>query len=101
MRILHDWTDEDSIRILQSLVPALTSESRIVIDEVVLPDTNVPWQCAFMDLTMSSSLGGCERSRDEWVSLLDRAGFRIVEVHTYDDVRKHSVVVAVPKAAAE
>lgn len=96
--ILHDWTDEDSIRILRNLVPALTTESRIIIDEVVLPDTNVPWQCAFMDLTMSSSLGGCERSRDEWTSLLDRAGLEILEVHTYDDVRKHSVIVAVPKA---
>ncbi|KAJ4382217.1 hypothetical protein N0V86_002550 [Didymella sp. IMI 355093] len=95
--ILHDWTDEDSIRILQNLIPALSSESRIVIDEVVLPDTNVPWQCAFMDLTMSSSLGGCERSRDEWDKLLSRAGLQIEEIHTYDDVRRHSVIVTVPK----
>ncbi|KAF2621741.1 S-adenosyl-L-methionine-dependent methyltransferase [Macroventuria anomochaeta] len=95
--ILHDWTDEDSVCILQNLIPALAPESRIVIDEVVLPDTNVPWQCAFMDLTMSSSLGGCERSRDEWDNLLGRAGLRIVEVHTYDDVRKHSVIIAMPK----
>ncbi|KAF9697183.1 hypothetical protein EKO04_004988 [Ascochyta lentis] len=94
--ILHDWTAEDSICILRNLIPALSSESRIVIDEVVLPDTHVPWQCAFMDLTMSASLGGCERSRDEWTSLLDRAGLRIVEVHTYDEVRKHSVIIAVP-----
>lgn len=99
--ILHDWTDEDSIRILQNLVIALHSKSRIVIDEVVLPDTNVPWQCAFMDLTMSSSLGGCERSRDEWASLLDRAGLQIEELHTYDEVRRHSVIIAVPKVAAK
>jgi demethylsterigmatocystin 6-O-methyltransferase len=95
--ILHDWSDEDSIRILQNLIPALSSESRIVIDEVVLPDTNVPWQCAFMDLTMSSSLGGCERSREEWDKLLSRAGLQIEEIHTYDDVRRHSVIVTVPK----
>lgn len=95
--ILHDWTNEDSIRILQNLTPALSSESRILIDEVVLPDTNVPWQCAFMNLTMSSSLGGCERSRDEWDSLLNRAGLRIEEVHAYDDVRRHSVIVAVSR----
>jgi len=92
--ILHDWTDEDSIRILQNLIPAFSSESRIVIDEVLLPDTNVPWQCAFMDLTMSASLGGCERSREEWESLLSRAGLHIKEIHTYDDVRRHSVIIA-------
>ncbi|KAG9205029.1 hypothetical protein G6514_009488 [Epicoccum nigrum] len=96
--ILHDWTDEDCVRILQNIVPALSSNSRIVIDEVVLPDTNVPWQCAFMDLTMMSSLGGRERSEEEWISLLSRAGLQIDELHTYDDVRRHSVIVAVPKA---
>jgi demethylsterigmatocystin 6-O-methyltransferase len=99
--ILHDWTDEDSVRILKNLVPALTSESRIVIDEVVLPDTNVPWQCAFMDLSMSAALGGCERSRDEWQNLLDRAGLKTVEIHTYDDVRRHSVIVAVSNKEVE
>ncbi|KAH6616694.1 S-adenosyl-L-methionine-dependent methyltransferase [Boeremia exigua] len=95
--ILHDWPDDDSVRILRNIVGAMTHESRIVIDEVVLPDSNVPWQCAFMDLTMSSSLGGCERTGDEWESLLRRAGLQIEEVHTYDDVRKHSVIIAVPK----
>lgn len=98
--ILHDWTDEESVRILQNVVPALTSESRIVIDEVVLPDTKVPWQCALMDLTMSSSLGGRERSRDDWDALLRRAGLQIEEVHTYDDVRRHSVIIAVPRTEA-
>jgi demethylsterigmatocystin 6-O-methyltransferase len=95
--ILHDWTDEDSIHILQNLIPALSSESRIVIDEVVLPDTNVPWQCAFMDLSMSASLGGCERSREEWESLLSRAGLQIEDIDTYDAVRRHSVIIAVPE----
>ncbi|KAJ8112641.1 hypothetical protein OPT61_g5037 [Boeremia exigua] len=95
--ILHDWTDDDSVRILDNIVPALAPESRIVIDEVVMPDTNVPWQCAFMDLTMSSSLGGYERSGGQWEVLLNRAGLQIEEVHTYDKVKKHSVIIAVPK----
>jgi demethylsterigmatocystin 6-O-methyltransferase len=82
---------------LQNLVPAMAPESRIMIDEVFLPDSKVPWQCAFMDLTMTSSLGGCERSKEEWGSLLDRAGLRIVGVHTYDDVRRNSIITAVPK----
>jgi demethylsterigmatocystin 6-O-methyltransferase len=95
--ILHDWNDEDSIRILKNLIPAMTPESRIVIDEVVLPDSKVPWQCAFMDLAMTSSLGGCERSEEEWSSLLDKAGLRIMDVHTYEEVKRNSVITAVPK----
>lgn len=98
--ILHDWADKDSIRILQNIVPALTSASQIVIDEVVLPNTKVPWQCAFMDLSMSSSLGGHERSREEWDVLLAQAGLRIDHVHTYDEVRKQSVIIAEPQTKA-
>lgn len=93
--ILHDWTDMDSVRILQNLIPALVPESRIVIDEVVLPDTKVPWQCALVDLTMSSSPGGCECSRDDWDSLLDRAELQIVEGAHLCYVREHAVIIAV------
>jgi demethylsterigmatocystin 6-O-methyltransferase len=50
-----------------------------------------------MNLTMMSSLGGRERSEEEWIALLSRAGLQIDELHTYDDVRRHSVIVAVPK----
>lgn len=95
--ILHDWNDEDSIRILQNLTPALTLESRIVIDEMILPDTKVPWQCALLDLSITSALGSCERSEEEWKDLLDKAGLKIADVHNYDPVKRQSVIIAVPK----
>ena len=72
-------------------------ESRILIDEVVLPETKVPWQVAMMDLAMMAALGGIERSREDWVKLLESAGLKMVDVHCYDDVRFHSVIAAVPK----
>lgn len=95
--ILHDWTDEDSIRILSNLIPALGPDSLILLDEVVLPDTKVPWQAALMDIVMMASLGGIERSKGDWESLLGRAGLKIVDVHRYDDVKHYSIVAAVPK----
>ncbi|CAN9391058.1 unnamed protein product [Alternaria alternata] len=95
--IMHDWADEDCVRILSSIIPAMGSESRILIDEVVLPETKVPWQVAMMDLAMMAALGGIERSREDWVKLLESAGLKMVDVHCYDDVRFHSVIAAVPK----
>lgn len=35
--ILHDWSDEDCIKILQALVPALKNGSRVLISEVIIP----------------------------------------------------------------
>ena len=36
--ILHDWGDEDAVRILRSLVPALRDGCRIIFYEVLLTD---------------------------------------------------------------
>ncbi|ORY14346.1 S-adenosyl-L-methionine-dependent methyltransferase [Clohesyomyces aquaticus] len=94
--ILHDWQNEDCVKILKAIVPAMASESRIVIDEVVLPDMNVPWQAAYMDITMMASLGGMERSKAEWEKLMDEAGLEILNIHRYDP-KMQSVIVAVPR----
>ena len=94
--ILHDWTDEDSVRILKNIVPAMGPESRIIIDEVVLPDKGVPWQAAYMDLTMMGALGGVERTKSEYGAILNRAGLKPVDVHKYDP-KMRSVILAVPK----
>jgi demethylsterigmatocystin 6-O-methyltransferase len=94
--ILHDWTDEDCVRILSNIAPVMGPESRILIDEVVLPETKVPWQVAMMDLAMMAALGGIERSTEDWVRLLESAGLKMVDVHCYDEVRFHSVISVVP-----
>jgi demethylsterigmatocystin 6-O-methyltransferase len=95
--ILHDWPDEDCIRILKNIIPAMGPESLILIDDVVLPDTKVPWQVSCMVLSMMACLGGTERSLAEWESLMHRAGLKVAHVHRYDEVKFHGIVAAVPK----
>jgi demethylsterigmatocystin 6-O-methyltransferase len=95
--IMHDWPDQDCISILKNIVPAMGSDSLILIDEVVLPETKVPWQVTSMVLMMMAALGGTERTREDWEDLLDRAGLKISHLIRYDDVRFHSIVAAVPK----
>ncbi|KAF2818954.1 S-adenosyl-L-methionine-dependent methyltransferase [Ophiobolus disseminans] len=95
--IMHDWPDVDCIRILQNIIPAMSPDSLILIDEVVLPDTKVPWQVSAMVLSMMACLGGTERSKADWEKLLDKAGLKIAHVHQYDDVKFHGIVTAVLK----
>lgn len=38
--ILHDWSDEEAIRILKGLVPALKPGSHILLNEWCLPEPN-------------------------------------------------------------
>ncbi|XXG95711.1 hypothetical protein Hte_001981 [Hypoxylon texense] len=36
--ILHDWSDEDSVKILSSLLPALKAGAKVLISEAIVPD---------------------------------------------------------------
>lgn len=98
---MHDWPDEDCIRILKNIAPAIGPHSLILIDDVVLPETSVPWRVStmvvMMIVMMMASLGGTECTKEDWESLLDRASLKVAHIVRYDDVKFHGVVAAVPK----
>jgi demethylsterigmatocystin 6-O-methyltransferase len=79
--------------ILKDLIAVMDKESRILIDEVVLPDQGVHWQATQMDMVMMANLGAKERSRKEWNGLIEIAGLEILEVYTYTLTLQNSVVV--------
>ncbi|KAL2131432.1 hypothetical protein VTI74DRAFT_5122 [Chaetomium olivicolor] len=94
--ILHDWPDAACVKILQNIIPAMGPDSRIIIDELVMPEMGVPWQSAYLDLLMMNTLGGVERTKPEWEALLHQAGLKILEIYQYDS-KMQCVIVTVPK----
>ncbi|PKY05822.1 methyltransferase B [Aspergillus campestris IBT 28561] len=95
-RVLHDWPDEECVRILRNIVPVMAPDSRIIIDEMVLPERDVPEFAVYIDVTMFAANGGAERTTREWKALLDRAGLRVLSILPYDP-KLMSVIEAVPK----
>ncbi|CAI7564758.1 unnamed protein product [Penicillium pancosmium] len=91
--IMHDWPDEDATKILRNIAVAMTSHSRILIDDAVLPDTDAAWQVTMADLALMSSCGGVERTKRRWESLADAAGLKIEQIHSYVASTYTSVVV--------
>ena len=69
--------------------------SRILIDEMVLPDTRVHWQSTSADLTMMAAVGARERTRAQWTELLDSVGLEIEAVRTYLPFAGESVMTVV------
>jgi SAM-dependent methyltransferase len=79
--VLHNWDDEDAVRILRNVREAMNPGGRVLILEVVLPDDQEPHLGKDIDLRMLAIFnGGAERSRDEYASLLDRAGLALDHV---------------------
>ena len=58
--------------------------SKLLIDEMVLPNTNVPPKGAFFDLSMMALETGAERTSEQWHQLLGSVGLRIEKIWSTD-----------------
>lgn len=83
--ILHNW-DDDNIRVfLSKTVQVMNEDSKILIEEYVLPDIGVDIKCSSHDILMMLYHSGMERSLSQWRALLDSCGLEIVKVWTRPD----------------
>lgn len=78
--ILHDWTDEDCVRILQNCRRAMAPGAQLLIVEHVLPEERGPHMARFMDINMMVMTSGRERTQSEFEQLLAAAGMRLQRI---------------------
>jgi hypothetical protein len=76
--ILHDWADDESIRILRTIRAAAPSGARLLVIERILGDANDDLDGKLMDLHMLVMPGGLERTTEEWRVLLGAGGWTLV-----------------------
>lgn len=73
-------------------------DSVILVDEMVLPDTEVHWQCTQTDLTMVAALASIERTRTQWAELLASVGLEIANIRTYTPSVYESIMTVVAQS---
>lgn len=78
--VLHDWPDKQARQILEIIRAAMTEQSMLLINELILPDANVPLYPAQLDLSMMAIFSSLERTQKHWLELLDSAGFEVVKI---------------------
>jgi hypothetical protein len=75
--ILHDWTDVQCVQILRRVAAAMSSQSTLLIVEMLLPEPPCGGeQAAMMDLNMMVMTGGRERTAAQYGRLLESAGLQ-------------------------
>ncbi|OJD31021.1 o-methyltransferase [Diplodia corticola] len=79
---LHDWKDEDVVRILANVRRAIVEapESRLVVIESVLQDGRSGRIARYGDITMMVGANGQERTREDWERLAKLSGWKIKSV---------------------
>jgi hypothetical protein len=78
--ILHDWADDDALRLLRVVRAAIPADGRLLIVDAVLPPGDTPHFGKLLDLTMMAMLTGRERTAEEFDTLLAAAGFSLERI---------------------
>ena len=78
--IIHDWDDEKSNAILRNCRNQMKPNSKLILVDCVVPETDEPHFSKFIDLNMLAMTGGKERTEKEFAELLAAAGFRLLRV---------------------
>ncbi|KAJ3707801.1 hypothetical protein LUZ61_011506 [Rhynchospora tenuis] len=86
--VLHDWGDEDCIRILKRCKEALESNKNggkvIVVDIIIGFESNDPKSIEtslFFDISMMGLFGSKERNKQEWHDVIIGAGYSDYKIY--------------------
>ncbi|KAM7218644.1 S-adenosyl-L-methionine-dependent methyltransferase [Rhypophila decipiens] len=79
---------------------AMSHESRLLIDETVLPDMGVGYVAASIDLTMMGAFASMERTESDWKELVQAAGLEWAGSWEYNSANNETVMeVRLPRQA--
>lgn len=74
--ILHDWNDDECVRILSNIYRASPDHARLFIAEHLIPSPEEPHFSKLFDIHMMCVSSGKERTVDEYSALLERSGWK-------------------------
>ncbi|CAN6197700.1 unnamed protein product [Urochloa humidicola] len=99
--VLHDWSDEDCLKILKRCKEAISCREqggKLIIIEVVVGSSSSRPTChetqLLFDLFISTMVQGRERDEKEWCKLFKEAGFTHYKITSVLDIR--SVIEVFP-----
>ena len=86
-RVLHDWPDHKCQEILIQLKAAMIKGySRLLINEYVIPAHGAHMGITGLDILMMSLAAAGERTEQQWKTLLEGAGLKILKVWSNEPV---------------
>ena len=78
--ILHDWNDEDCLRILKNIYAVAEPGTKLLVVDAVIGARNEHEFGKILDIQMLVHLHGKERTQAEWKGLLHAARFQLTRI---------------------
>ena len=79
--ILHDWNDEECVKILSNIHKSASDKSKIFIIEHVVPDPTTPHFSKLFDIHMMCATTGRERTIEDYKSILNQSGWKYIQTY--------------------
>ncbi|KAL8725286.1 MAG: hypothetical protein Q9181_006468 [Wetmoreana brouardii] len=81
--VLHDWDDASCHAILKNIVSAMEKGySKILINELVVPDQSASWSVTSMDWLMLALGAVKERTEKDWRTMVEQVGLKVTGMWT-------------------
>jgi len=93
--VLHDWPDHKCREILRNIKAAMSGESVLLVDEIVLPDVGVHSNATSIDMEMMCAFASQERTQSQWDELFAMEGLTRVKTWVYKATHYESVMKVV------
>ncbi|KAF3763272.1 hypothetical protein M406DRAFT_48948 [Cryphonectria parasitica EP155] len=90
--VLHNHPPHKVRKLLENTKSAMSSDSILLIDEMILPEVGAHVDAASMDITMMGAFAGMERSEKQWRSVIDEAGLKLIKTYVYNPVSHESLM---------
>lgn len=78
--------------LLETIKAAMKPESVLLVDEMVLPEKNVNYMAASIDMTILSAFASMERTEVQWETLFRDVGLKLVRTYRYSPLTYESVM---------
>ena len=93
--IIHDWNDDECVKILTNIHRASPKYARLFIAEHLIPGPEKPHYSKLFDIHMMCVSSGKERTADEYSTLLQRSGWKYSQIlHPRDETGLVKVIEA-------
>lgn len=93
--VMHDWDNDHALTILKNCRKAMSKNGRVLILDMIVPETKSPSFSKLLDLNMMVMTGGRERTKAEFHALLDAADYRVTRI--IPTMAPQSIIEATPK----
>ncbi|KAN0003451.1 hypothetical protein ACTFIZ_009597 [Dictyostelium cf. discoideum] len=79
-RVLHDWKDEDCIKILETIGKSILPNGKVIIFDCIIDPKNYIKGHLYLDVMMFHFFGSEEKTIQQFTDISDKAGFKIDKV---------------------